>query len=188
MKDPELVVYAGPMFAGKTTRMIMDLDRAVRQGRKVIAFKPSIDMRYGRDEIVTHNDKRFPAHEVSSGIELLKYLTDDDEVYDTVALDEMFMVPGSASALKWLFAHGMNVIVATLDLSHSGQAFDEVKEILPFATKVEKLAAVCAVTGRDAYYTYMKDDGDGEQIRVGGDELYEPRCWGQHPGIKTIGD
>ena len=52
--------------------------------------------------------------------------------------------------------------------------------MLPWATKIEKCPAVCPVCGRDAYYTYKKND-DGEEIAVGGAELYEPRCFEHHP-------
>jgi thymidine kinase len=59
---------------------------------------------------------------------------------------------------------------------------EEIEKMLPWATKVEKLSAVCVVCNRDAYYTYKKQTG-GNEIEVGGSELYEPRCCKCHPLI-----
>ncbi len=52
--------------------------------------------------------------------------------------------------------------------------------MLPWATHIEKCPAVCPVCGKDAYYTYKKND-DGVEIAIGGAELYEPRCFDHHP-------
>ncbi|NBV29130.1 hypothetical protein EBS02_08985, partial [bacterium] len=57
-----------------------------------------------------------------------------------------------------------------------------VEKMLPWATKVEKLSAVCTVCNKDAFYTYKKQTG-GDEIEVGGNELYEPRCSRCHPSI-----
>ena len=50
---------------------------------------------------------------------------------------------------------------------------------LPYATRVEKCAAVCTVCGSDAPYTHRKVKGE-QEIAVGGAEMYEPRCWRHH--------
>jgi len=96
-----------------------------------------------------------------------------------VAVDEAFMIDNCASALLELFREGKTIVVSSLQLSASGMVFEEVRDIMPWATKIEICPAVCPVTGRNAYYTHRKIEGMNE-IVVGGSDLYEPRCWEHH--------
>jgi len=69
-------------------------------------------------------------------------------------------------------------------MSFAGKPFREVEMMLPWATRVEKCAAVCTECGRDAYYTHRKETAEDE-ILVGGAELYEPRCFRHHAAIDS---
>ena len=89
------------------------------------------------------------------------------------------MIDGSAEAALALFRKGTTVIVSSLQLSASGTVFEEVRDMMPWATKIEICPAVCPLTGRDAYYTQRKIDSIDE-ITVGGADIYEPRCWEYH--------
>ena len=70
MRDPAFIVFTGPMFGSKTTRMLAAVDRLRWQKRKYIAFKPKIDDRYGTNRITTHSGGSIEAFEVSTGAEL----------------------------------------------------------------------------------------------------------------------
>jgi thymidine kinase len=108
------------------------------------------------------------------------------EQCDVVAVDEAFMVDGSASALVALFRQGKTIIVSSIQLSASGLPFEEVRDIMPYATKIEVCPAVCPITGRDAYYTERKMK-DLSEIAVGGSDMYYPVCWEHHHYINKRG-
>jgi len=179
-RNPELIVFTGPMWGSKTTRLIASLERLKLQGRRVVAYKPSMDSRYAESQICTHSGAKWPAHCVSSGNQLLDHYGSFREQPDAVAVDEAFMIDGAAPAIMQIIGGGTTVLVASLDLSAKCKPFAEVSEILPFATRVEKCPAVCPVCGDDAYYTAKLVEDDRE-IEVGGKNLYEPRCWRHHP-------
>lgn len=175
MKPPELKIFTGPMFGGKTTRMLAALERYQYQHRKTILFKPRIDVRYSEEKVVTHKGQEHTSILVSSGQEILEKSCDAD----VVAVDELFMIPDSAQALLALFRKGKTVLVSTLQLSSqpSGYtAFDEVKNLMPWATGIEVCPAVCSKCDRDAYYTerLIKEE---REVLVGGAESYQPVCW-----------
>ena len=172
MSQPKLLVFTGPMFGSKTTKMLSVLERALYQSKKVIAFKPKMDERYERSKIVTHAGLQFDAHNVQTGNEILAMSKD----YEVVGVDEAFMIEGSADALIALFKSGKSVAVSSIQLSASGKPFEEIRDLLPWATHIEVCPAVCLVTGEDAYYTVRKAEGISE-IEVGGSETYEPRAW-----------
>jgi thymidine kinase len=177
--NPELVIFTGPMFSSKTTRLLDVLDRSAYQKRKAILFKASMDNRYSTSEVCTHSGTKMKGIAIDSGSSLLEFLSKSDDVYDTIAVDEAFMIDGIADVLVWLFKKGINVYVSSLSLSYNVTAFNEMSKLLPWATRVEVCAAVCTVCGSDAFYTYKKQD-DGQVIAVGGDDMYEPRCWAHH--------
>ena len=178
--DPELMIFTGPMFGSKTTRLLAVIDRYTYQKRNVLAFKPKMDDRYSESKIVTHSGGSYPAIGVNSGSEILRSVLNCSEAVDVVAVDEAFMIEGAAETVLELFRQGITVIVSSLQLSASGMVFEEVRDMMPWATKIEICPAVCPITGRDAFYTHRKVDGLNE-IQVGGSDLYEPRCWEYHP-------
>jgi thymidine kinase len=171
------------MFGSKTTKMLSVLERCSYQNRKVIAFKPKMDDRYATGEICTHAGLKFPATNVSSGSDIALQA----EGYDVVGVDEAFMIDGCSNALIDLFKRGTTVVVSSIQLSASGNVFDEIKEILPWATKIEVCPAVCVKTGDNAYYTVRKVDSLSE-IEVGGADIYEPRAWLATPFVNEFYD
>ena len=168
------------MFGSKTTRMLSYLERCLHQNRKVVAFKPKMDDRYSDGEICTHAGLKFPATNVSDGLDILRNCED----YDVVGVDEAFMIDGCAEALLSCFSNGKTVVVSSIQLSATGKAFKEIKELLPWATHIEVCPAVCVKTGADAYYTVHKVDAASE-IAVGGSDIYEPRAWSKTPFVNS---
>ena len=178
MNRSEFIIFTGPMFGGKTTRLLSALDRYIHQKRNVLAFKPAIDERYRRNSINTHTGGKIDATRVSSGNEIIQIVTDrvDAEGIDIIAVDEAFMIPGSGLALIELYQNGFTILVSTLQLCSDGTSYDEIQKIMPWATKIEICPAVCTTCGADAYYTLKKGGNSHQQIEVGGSDLYEPRC------------
>lgn len=184
-RDPEFTIYTGPMFGSKTSRLLAAIDRCKYQSLAVVVFKPKMDDRYNNSTITTHMGMSIPAVCVGSGDEILRH-TGAMEQCDVVAVDEAFMIDGSASALVALFRQGKTIIVSSIQLSASGLPFEEVRDIMPYATKIEVCPAVCPITGRDAYYTERKMKDLGE-IAVGGSDMYYPVCWEHHHYINKRG-
>ena len=59
-----LTVICGPMFAGKTTALRREVERARAAGLRVAVVKPARDTRYAADAIVTHAGERTAARAV----------------------------------------------------------------------------------------------------------------------------
>lgn len=178
---PTFTIFCGPMMSSKTTRLIGAVDRFRYQNQKVLAFKPRMDRRYAKDEISTHNGGKLEAHVVSDGDEILRHV----DLYqpDVVAVDEAFMIDGSADALIKIYRQGVSVVVSSIEMSANCNSFSEIEKMLPWATKIDKCTAVCVVCGEDAPYTQKKVN-DIAEITVGGAELYEPRCWSHHATVR----
>jgi len=181
MRNPKFIVFTGPMFGSKTTKLLAAIDRYRIQKKDVIAFKPKMDNRYSMSNITTHNGGSMEAHCVDKGIDILKKIREIsvNKYPDVIAIDEAFMIDNLEDAVIDLYKRNITILISSLDMSATCRPFEEITNILPYATKIEKCPAVCTVCGEDAYYTHKKFENNRE-IEVGGKNLYEPRCWQHH--------
>ena len=174
----EFVMFVGPMFGGKTSKLLSALDRYKYQGKNIIAFKPNIDERYSKNKIVTHLGGKFPATNVKNGKEILDFfIKNKKESKNVVAVDEAFMIEGSGKAIQKIFEGGNTVLVSSLQISSDFTSYKEIQHMMPFATKIEICPAVCSICGADAYYTEKIGGRSDHNIEVGGSEMYQPRCF-----------
>lgn len=176
----EFIVFVGPMFGGKTTKLLSAVDRYHYQKRNIFAFKPRIDQRYEKEKITTHWGGKLEAQLVDNANDIWQFfqvnaVTPPD--HPVIAVDEAFMLSGAGNVLPELFKWGATVIVSTLQLSSDGTPFPEVSGFMPYATKVEVCPAVCTICGADAHYTEKIGGRSDHGIEVGGAEMYQPRCF-----------
>ena len=170
----EFVMFVGPMFGGKTTKLLSAIDRYKYQGRKILTFKPDVDERYSKEEIVTHWNTRVPAKRIKHGVDIIESVSDGEKL--VIAVDESFMIPGVAETLIELFKAGHTIVVSSLQLSSDFTPYEEMQAMMPYATKVEVCPAVCSTCGVDAFYTKKIGGRSDHQIEVGGSEMYQPKC------------
>ena len=93
LTDPELVIFTGPMFGSKTTKMLASVDRYRYQNRRIVAFKPIMDDRYADLRIQTHSGGSVPAVGVNTGEDIVQYVYEKllGEV-DVIAVDPFVRV------------------------------------------------------------------------------------------------
>jgi thymidine kinase len=162
-----LEVVTGPMFSGKTERLIERLKVAQSLGHTVKAYKPKIDGRYATDAIVSHKGRRFEASPVD--------VTEIEGCHDTIGLDEgQFFGDPVVEVVTRLVQKGVRVIISGLDLNCWGEPFGPMPTLLSLADDVMKLRATCKC-GADASRS-QRIVSSAEAILVGGSESYEPRC------------
>nr|WP_297503359.1 thymidine kinase [Thermococcus sp.] len=179
-----LEVITGPMFAGKTSELIKRIERQAYAKKKVALFKPSIDDRYSREEVVAHNGLRYRAYVVptsNEGVEEIARLVRRGR-FDVVGVDEVQFFPAKiVKTLNNLADSGIYVIASGLNLDFKAEPFPVMRELLVRADNVVYLTAVCTVCGRPATRSQRLIDGkpaprDSPVILVGGRESYEARC------------
>ena len=178
----KLIVITGPMFSGKTSRLIELLEREILAGRNTLLFKPEIDKRYDTTFVTTHKGMRLPAIVLNTDNDGVKKMYSLSENVDVIGIDEAqfwnhnSILPDIANKIA---SEDKIVYVAALNKNHLGTPFKTSMEIISRADQVYSLTAVCAKCGEDATFTQRIMNGRevfGEQIKIGGMESYEPRC------------
>lgn len=165
-------VVCGSMFSGKTEELIRRLRRAVIARQRVAIFKPKIDNRYSKNEIVSHDLQKIKSRAINKPEEILKYALQAQ----VVGVDEaQFFDESLVDVCQNLANMGKRVIVAGLDQDYLGKPFGPIPNLLAVAEYITKTHAICSVCGNPANHTYRKTT-DKDRIVVGTAEIYEARC------------
>ncbi|PTM09075.1 MAG: thymidine kinase [Bacteroidetes bacterium] len=163
-------VICGSMFSGKTEELIRRLKRAQFAKQKVEIFKPSIDVRYDEDKVVSHdaNEIRSTPVPAAANIPILA------DGCDVVGIDEaQFFDDEIIRVCNDLANKGVRVIVAGLDMDFKGNPFGPMPSLMATAEYVTKVHAVCTRTGNLAQYSYRKAKSN-DLVLLGEVEEYEP--------------
>ena len=166
-------VICGPMFSGKSEELIRRLRRATIARKRVQVFKPAIDIRYSKDEIVSHGDLRMKSEVLDNPKDMLKRIDWRTEV---VGVDEAnFMGPDLIEIAGTLADSGKQVIIAGLDTDYMGRPFAPIPDLLALAESITKTLAICVRCGNPAKHTQRLVESD-DLIVVGAGGMYEARC------------
>ena len=172
-------IIVGPMFSGKSEELIRRVKRAIIAKQKVFVFKPKIDDRYSKTDVVSHNGETVEGYAVEDSSEILKILENEKNV-NLVAIDEVqFFDEGIIDVAEKLVDRGIRVAMSGLDQDFRGEPFDITAKLLA------KFQAVCMKCGKPATKSQKIVDGkpasfDSEIIQIGEKETYEPRCRSCH--------
>jgi len=165
-------VIAGCMFSGKTEELIRRLRRAKIAKLNVKIFKPKIDLRYSKNEIVSHSEQSMPSILVENAKEILE-LSGDAQV---VGIDEAQFIKGDlVEVCNTLANQGKRIVVAGLDQDYRGIPFEPMPQLLAVAEYITKTLAICVVCGNPADKTQRKIVS-AERVLVGAADSYEARC------------
>ena len=163
-------VICGSMFSGKTEELIRRLNRAKIAKQKIKVFKPSIDKRYDKEYIISHNQKHLSSSIISEASEILSL----SEGYNVVGIDEaQFFDLGIIKVCNDLANKGFRVILAGLDMDYQGNPFGPMPALMATAEYVTKVHAVCSRTGNLANHSFRTSENNS-LIHIGEKESYEP--------------
>lgn len=165
-------VIAGCMFSGKTEELIRRLRRAQIAKLKVKIFKPKIDDRYSKENIVSHSEQSLPSSIVTTPQEIFAQSQDAQ----VIGIDEAQFFDNSLIEIcDQLADQGKRVIIAGLDQDYKGIPFEPMPQLLSIAEYITKTLAICVQCGNPADKTQRKV-AHAERVLVGADDSYEARC------------
>ncbi len=160
------------MFSGKTEELIRRLRRVRYARQSVEIFKPAVDVRYSREEVVSHDARSIRSTPVESSGAIMLMATG----VDVVGIDEaQFFDKGLVEVCRRLADGGVRVIVAGLDMDYLGKPFGPMPALMATAEYVTKVHAICVRCGAPALYSHRTADGDG-LVLLGETDSYEPLC------------
>ena len=163
-------VICGSMFSGKTEELIRRLRRAEFANQQLILFKPKIDNRYSKNNVVSHSGNEFEAVLIENSSEIIGHINQ----HMVVAIDEaQFFDDGIVGVCESLSAKGIRVVLAGLDMDYTGKPFGPMPNLLAVAEYVTKVHAICVSCGNLAQFS-NRTVSETSQVLVGAVEKYRP--------------
>lgn len=194
-----IIAHIGPMFGGKTSALLSDVRRMKIAGYNTCLFKPVKDIRYSKDEVVNHDKDKYSAINVECFEDIVHYCNEHKDI-TAIAIDELQFIeniPKSANKdflenkidLKEFIEHSFGIdefiqyihkenktlVISGLDLTSELTPFKNIKDILPYATHINKHKAICLCCGNNATTSYCKKEKKDIYL-LGEKDIYEPRC------------
>lgn len=181
-KTGKIIVITGPMFAGKTTRLLKEIQKARNGNKKAVLFKSGIDNRYSESEVVTHDGARLPAMILPDDERCIPVLRKAAEEYDIIGIDEGQFWDGTeglAMELNKLASQSKSIYISMLNRKKDYELFGIGKEILACADQIYTLQSKCWKCGSKASFTqritpWPKSNRMADF--VGGAKDYQPIC------------
>ncbi|MCF0175157.1 MAG: thymidine kinase [Bacteroidales bacterium] len=166
-------VVCGSMFSGKTEELIRRLKRARFANQKLQTFKPSLDVRYSEQEVVSHDSHSIISTPISDPREMLKVDADTK----VVGIDEAQFFDNSIVEVVSELANkrGIRVIIAGLDTDFLGKPFGPMPALMAIADDVQKVHAICVRCGALANHSHRLSKSE-QLVVLGEKDVYEPLC------------
>ena len=165
-------VIAGSMFSGKTEELIRRLKRAKFARQSVEIFKPTVDVRYSENEVVSHDENSIRSTPVENSANILLLSGN----VDVVGIDEaQFFDKGLIEVVAKLANMGTRVIIAGLDMDFKGVPFGPIPGLMAIADYVTKVHAICVRCGSIAQFSHRLSEQE-QVVLLGEKEAYEPLC------------
>ena len=165
-------VIAGSMFSGKTEELIRRLKRAKIAKQSIEIFKPTVDVRYSEDEVVSHDENSIRSTPVENSANILLLCGN----VDVVGIDEaQFFDKGLVEVVVKLANMGIRVIIAGLDMDFKGVPFGPIPGLMAVADHVTKVHAICVRCGNIAQFSHRTSEQE-QVVLLGEKDVYEPLC------------
>jgi len=165
-------VICGCMFSGKTEELIRRIRRAEIAKMSIKVFKPLIDSRFSKTEVVSHNKIKINSYSIKSSDEIINFSSD----FDVFGIDEaQFFDKNILNVCKKLAKYGKRVIIAGLDKDYLGNPFGFMPQLMCEADYLDKLRAICVKCGQSASYT-KRVSNETNQVVIGELDKYEAQC------------
>lgn len=171
-----LHVIVGPMFSGKSSRILDIVSRYAAIHTRVLVIKHEQDTRYSLNEVVTHDGRKADCVRLRDLDDLPPQLMTDHHVI-IVEEAQFFhhLVPFCEHAVDTL---GKRVYLVGLDGDSNRRKFGEILDCIPLADTVERLTAFCrrCANGTPGLFSYRCSGPYDQQVIVGGADIYETLC------------
>lgn len=186
-----LHITYGPMFSGKTSSLIEDVQNQYvinkikgKEFRGIIVNYLGDDREISKAKNLSTHNENFSSSPFPKGIEFMKthilsHVKETLEKYDYIAIDEAQFFPDIVTVVLELLESGKHIHCVGLLSDRFLKPFGKLHELIPYADELHVKKAYCFYCKgeyRNAPFTkYIGEKDSEDQEKVGADE-YVPVC------------
>ncbi len=184
MKKGMLTVIAGPMFAGKTTKLLTLFSVLSNLGFSILCFKAEAESNGGMGHTRSHDERPLPVIYISQDNpeKILKYVGKNS--IQKVIIDAIHFFPKDRFIIvvKKLLAQGIDVYVNGLIYDYRKKEYGATKTLMSMADECIEQFSICVKCGGKAQHTERVAGGTEQSIGTTGKiaAKYVPVCASCH--------
>ena len=161
MKAGKITLLLGPMFSGKSSILLSEMDKAAIAKIPCCIVRPKTDTR----KFFTHSKWEYQSFN-HYNVEDLKDVPAAQ--YDVLCVDEGQFFNSLLYSLEWA-KNGKRVFISALNGDRHQNEWKATQEMIPLADEIIFLKAVCSRCGSyEASFSYKVNDTSAAQVDIGG--------------------
>lgn len=167
-----LDLFIGPMFSGKTTKLINIYNDCIQANRSVVAINYTADTRYHTTLLSTHDQRMIPCIQCT----YLAEITSNNQVMNSevVLINEGQFFPDIyETIIRLVEEYNKHVVVCGLDGDFKRSKFGQLCELIPLCDSITKLTAICDC-GQPSIFSH-RTSLETTQVVIGSSN-YKPVC------------
>lgn len=178
--SPKLTLIYGPMFSGKTTKLIeiYNLTTMSINKNKCLVINYALDERYGKNKIITHDGLELDCYSILN----LSTIIENPSRFNLYNVDYIFINEGQffenihIHVKLLLDFYKKNVIICGLNLDYKKEPFGTMMNLIEDAHEIYKLSGTCATPYCKCPSIYShRIVKNNSQVLIGSSE-YIPLC------------
>jgi thymidine kinase len=170
-----LHLFIGPMYAGKTSKLMDVYEDCVDNEEKCIILTHSSETRYSTDKISTHDQKQLPCFKYNNINDFISNCKDSIDKCSTILVDESQFFNDLINILPLVNTLNKKVFVFGLDGDFKRNKFGQILDLIPHCDTIEKLTANCNNCQNSAIFSHRTMDSS-EQVLIGSNDAYQSLC------------
>lgn len=191
----ELII--GPMFSGKTSKLVEIYKQCQFCNIPVAVINHSIDIRYDDTLLSTHDKVMIPCIQTNKLIDIWYYNVDmktneenkedehnllriDDSVKlinaDVILINEGQFFEDLYPAVEHMLRHNKKIYIGGLDGDFERKKFGHIIDLIPLCDKITKMTSLCSLCKDGTHGIFSKRISSEKEQTVVGSDNYIPVC------------
>ena len=168
----ELII--GPMFSGKTSRLIEIYKQCKFCNIPTVVINHSIDTRYDEHLLSSHDKVMIPCIQTANLITILD--NEDVRTAQVILINEgQFFDDLYSCVLMWL-KENKTIYICGLDGDFQRKKFGQIIDLVPLCDKIEKLTSLCSTCKNGTPGIFSKRISKEIEQTIIGSDNYIPVC------------
>ena len=179
MSNGYLSLIIGPMFSGKSTKLIQYIKKYKTLNKKMLIIKPSLDNRYTESSnICTHDMETHNCIMLEHNLLDTIYSLDDYVCADIIMIEEGQFFTNLYMIVQQMLSNNKIIYISALNGDSNQQLFGEIYKLISICDNIEFLQALCieCSDGTPAIFSKRLSTSNSEQILVAGSTEYKAVC------------
>jgi len=173
-KNAYLELIIGPMFSGKTSRLVDIYKQCKFCNIPVAVINHCIDDRYHETLLSTHDKVMIPCVKTNKLLDL--NLNDELLASNVILINEAQFFDDLYDFIVSMLAQKKQIYVCGLDGDYKRNKFGQILDIIPLCDKVVKLTSLCGICKNGTRGIFSKRISSELEQTVVGNDNYIPVC------------